>query len=85
MTDQKTNSPLQADSSPEVMLLKRRRFKKIKFSMSFIQGFTNYISDEGAGMLKQYKYAGGDSGILYRYFYNPVALKLVTYLPETLA
>lgn len=85
MTDQKTNSPLQADSSPEVMLLKRRRFKKIKFSMSFIQGFTNYISDEGADMLKQYKYAGGDSGILYRYFYNPVALKLVTYLPETLA
>ena len=85
MTDQKTNSPLQADSSPEVMLLKRRRFKKIKFSMSFIQGFTNYISDEGADMLKHYKYAGGDSGILYRYFYNPVALKLVTYLPETLA
>ena len=85
MTDQKTNSPIQGDSSPEVMLLKRRRFKKIKFSMSFIQGFTNYISDEGADMLKQYKYAGGDSGILYRYFYNPVALKLVSYLPETLA
>lgn len=35
--------------------------------------------------MKQYKYAGGDTGILYRFFYNPVALKLVSYLPETIA
>ena len=53
--------------------------------MSLFQGFTNYISEEGAEGLKAYKYAGGDAGILYRFFYNPVALKLVTYLPETLA
>lgn len=52
MADQKTDSLIKGDSSPEVMLLKRRRFKKIKFSMSFIQGFTNYISDEGADKLK---------------------------------
>lgn len=45
--------------------------------MSFIQGFTNYISDEGAEGLKKYKYSGGDNGILYKYFYNPCALKLV--------
>ena len=53
--------------------------------MSFLQGPTNYISDEATEGLKLYKYSGGDSGILYRYFYNPSALKLVTYLPETLA
>lgn len=45
--------------------------------MSFVQGFTNYLSEEAAEKLKQYKYAGGDNGILYRTFYNPVALKLV--------
>ena len=53
--------------------------------MSFLQGFTNYISDEAAEKLKQYKYAGGDNGILYKYFYNPVALKLVDLLPDTVA
>lgn len=36
-----------------------------------------YISPDGAFKLKQYKYAGGDNGILYRYFYNPVAVRLV--------
>lgn len=44
-----------------------------------------YVSEEGAEKLKQYKYYGGDSGFLYRWFYNPVALKLVQYTPETLA
>jgi len=63
----------------------RRSLRKLKKSMSLVQGFTNYISEEGAEGLKLYKYAGGDSGILYKYFYNPVALKLVSYLPETLA
>ena len=46
---------------------------------------TPYISFEGAEKLKQYKYWGGDTGILYRLFYNPVSTKLVTYLPETVA
>ena len=63
----------------------RRNLKKLKKSMSLFQGFTSYISDEGAEGLKAYKYAGGDSGIMYKFFYNPVALKLVAYLPETLA
>lgn len=57
----------------------------MKLNMNFVQGFTNYISDEAAEKLKLYKYSGGDNGIVYRYFYNPVALKLVDYLPETLA
>jgi len=35
--------------------------------------------------LRQYKYAGGDNGIIYRYFYNPVANKIVHYLPEKMA
>jgi ethanolaminephosphotransferase len=35
--------------------------------------------------LKLYKYAGGDAGILYIYFYNPLARRLVEYLPDTLA
>lgn len=69
----------------ETLRTSRRNLKKLKKSMSLFQGFTNYISDEGAEGLKAYKYAGGDAGILYRFFYNPVALKLVTYLPETLA
>jgi hypothetical protein len=38
-----------------------------------------------ADNMRRYKYAGGDRGLLYRFFYNPVASKLVTYLPETLA
>lgn len=63
----------------------RKALRKLKMSMSLFQGFTNYISDDGAEGLKAYKYAGGDSGILYQYFYNPVALKFVSYLPETLA
>ena len=35
--------------------------------------------------LKLYKYAGGDRGYVYIYFYNPVANKIVNYLPETMA
>jgi hypothetical protein len=44
-----------------------------------------YISEQAAVKLKQYKYAGGDNGIVYKLFYNPLAIKLVSYLPETLA
>lgn len=38
---------------------------------------TPYISEEGAAKLVQYKYAGGDTSIMYKFFYNPVANKLV--------
>lgn len=55
------------------------------FSFKIFSGFTPYITDEAAVKLREYKYAGGDNGILYKYFYNPVALKLVQYLPDTLA
>lgn len=44
-----------------------------------------YIKEEGAKGLKLYKYSGGDNGIVYRYFYNPFALKMVSYLPEYIA
>ena len=46
---------------------------------------TPYFSEKMAENMRIYKYAGGDRGFLYRCFYNPVASKLVTYLPETLA
>lgn len=58
---------------------------RYQFSFSIFSGFTPYLSDEAAEKLKTYKYAGGDTGIFYRYFYNPVALKLVSYLPDTVA
>ena len=46
---------------------------------------TPYISEEEAENIKQYKYAGGDNGLVYTYFYNPVSKKLVNFLPEWLA
>ena len=48
-------------------------------------GMGPYISEEASIKLKQYKYAGGDNGFFYKIFYNPLALKLVSYLPETIA
>lgn len=47
--------------------------------------FTPYISNDGATELRKYKYSGGDNGILYKIFYNPLALKLVSYTPEYIA
>ena len=44
-----------------------------------------YISEEAAAHLKEHKYSGADQGIFYVWFYNPVANKLVTYLPDTVA
>ena len=44
-----------------------------------------YIDQEGLANLHKYKYAGGDKGIAYIHFYNPVATKLVTYIPESVA
>jgi hypothetical protein len=54
---------------------------------SFILGISRpYISEEAGQKLKQYKYQGGDTGYLYRLFYNPLALKIVEdYTPEWLA
>ncbi len=44
-----------------------------------------YISDEAAQKLKQYRYSGGDTGLVYIYFYNPLAIKLVSFTPEWIA
>ena len=45
-----------------------------------------YVSEDAAKKLKLYKYQGGDSGFLYKWFYNPLALKMVeNYTPEWLA
>jgi hypothetical protein len=45
-----------------------------------------YVSKDAAKKLKLYKYQGGDTGFLYKYFYNPLALKIVeNYTPEWLA
>jgi len=45
----------------------------------------SYINSEGRSNLQKYKYAGGDRGYMYIYFYNPVATKLVTFIPEYIA
>jgi hypothetical protein len=55
---------------------------KYLFSLGIFKGFTPYINEDGANKLKLYKYSGGDTGIVYRFFYNPLAVKLVTFLPE---
>jgi hypothetical protein len=53
---------------------------------NFVLGINRpYVSEDGAIKLKQYKYQGGDTGFLYRWFYNPFALKCVEKTPEWLA
>ena len=44
-----------------------------------------YINQEGRENLLKYKYAGGDKGYAYIHFYNPVATRLVEFLPEWIA
>ena len=44
-----------------------------------------YITGEGAQNLKKHKYSGNDRGLMYIYFYSPIANKLVDKLPVTLA
>ena len=44
-----------------------------------------YLDETQKENLKVYRYAGGDKGLVYVYFYNPVATKVVEYLPDTLA
>ena len=47
---------------------------------------TPYIyTEEARENLRTHKYFGSDAGISYVWFWNPVANKLVTYLPETVA
>ena len=48
-------------------------------------GCMPYLNKRRIANLKKYKYAGGDFGYMYRFFYNPCSMKLVTLLPETLA
>lgn len=44
-----------------------------------------YLSEEAKTNLKNYKYAGGDRGLMYIYFYNPMAMWLVGRIPEWIA
>jgi hypothetical protein len=45
-----------------------------------------YVSEQAGSKLKLYKYKGGDSGFVYKFLYNPLALNIVEkYVPETLA
>ena len=47
--------------------------------------FLPIFNEHAAFNLKRHKYSGSDEGLLYIYFYNPVASKLVTYLPDYIA
>ena len=46
---------------------------------------TPYMNQEQRENLKIYRYAGGDRGLAYVYFYNPVCSAIVEYLPDNLA
>lgn len=43
------------------------------------------FNEHAAYNLQRHKYSGSDEGILYKWFYNPVATKLVSYLPDWVA
>ena len=43
------------------------------------------IRGEAKENLKRHKYSGLDEGLLYKYFYDPVATKLVQCLPTSVA
>jgi hypothetical protein len=44
-----------------------------------------YLNEAAARGLKAYRYSGGDNGITYKWFFNPLAVKLVSLLPEYIA
>lgn len=44
-----------------------------------------YLTEEAKENLRAYKYAGGDYGLMYVYFYNPLARWLVERIPEWIA
>lgn len=43
------------------------------------------IRGEAIENIKRHKYSGSDEGLLYKYFYDPVATKLVSCLPTSVA
>lgn len=44
-----------------------------------------YLTEEAKVNLRAYKYAGGDNGLMYVYFYNPVTVWLVDRIPDWIA
>lgn len=44
-----------------------------------------YFTEEEAENIKKYRYKGTDEGILYIYFFSPLAEKLVSWTPEWVA
>ena len=52
----------------------------VLFSTASVQ-----LEQENKTALDNYKYQGGDNGISYKYFHSPLAEKLVTFLPMTIA
>lgn len=44
-----------------------------------------YLNEEARANLLKYKYAGGDNGLMYVYFYNPFARWIVERIPEWIA
>jgi hypothetical protein len=46
---------------------------------------TPYLTPTDREKLKEHKYAGGDAGIIYPYFWDPFAKKLVEYIPRWVA
>ena len=44
-----------------------------------------FFNEHAAYNLKRHGYSGSDEGLMYKWFYNPVANKLVTYLPDYIA
>ena len=48
-------------------------------------GLTPYIDNEGIENIKVFKYNGSDTGPMYLYFYNPLAIWGVKHTPEWIA
>lgn len=58
----------------------------IDYSLNQNQNFYGpYINEHMASNIKQYKYKGGDLGLTYRLFYNPVANWIIERFPENIA
>ena len=48
-------------------------------------GFLPLLDEQASQKLHEHKYSGSDEGILYTYCWNPLAIKLVDYLPDWVA
>ena len=44
-----------------------------------------YLTEQDCENMKRYRYKGGDDGLMYIHFYNPVCTWLVSKLPDWLA